>query len=467
MTSLLLHFDPGQRTTDTAFAAEAARTPSGAVIVNPNNPASATSFTWGGANWQFQPGSNDGYGNWHLTRDNVGTGYLFQIVTAGSNLYGYNLKTTTWYRWLGSSWSQVGSAPPFVSGKAVRFLLGASCCSAHGSELPWTKWLGRIPDYDDNGSGSGTAADFVPGVNTSGWSNAKGGGGQLPGDLAYAMVSQDANGHCIDPNGQTYGSLDTVLQAIAAGNYDSAINFQIQNYLVPIASELYFIRISHEWPGPWVCDSPWYGSSDQSPNIPPSDWIAAWRHVHDLLKAKLPNVKYEWDGPYDATQASYYPGDSYVDLIGEDIYIGDGQTNDSQALANWAGAMTGTWGNVSQGGQNISYLLQFMQQHNKPFVVPEWADMAQYSSSSSTGNPIITQFANLFASLSFGPGNAVLVAQSIWDNEAACSGCGLGDYAGKKTAYGQAWPNGFANTHYNGNYWQTPLIPMPAYNFWD
>jgi hypothetical protein len=54
MTSLPLHFHPGQPATDTAFAAEAAQARSGAIIINPNNPASATSFTWGGSNWQFQ-----------------------------------------------------------------------------------------------------------------------------------------------------------------------------------------------------------------------------------------------------------------------------------------------------------------------------------------------------------------------------------------------------------------------------
>jgi hypothetical protein len=53
-----------------------------------------------------------------------------------------------------------------------------------------------------------------------------------------------------------------------------------------------------------------------------------------------------------------------------------------------------------------------------------------------------------------------LPSPSVWDS-------GLADYAGKKAAYGQAWPNGFNSTSYNGTYWPTPLIPMPADNFWD
>jgi Glycosyl hydrolase family 26 len=427
----------------------------GITVYNPWNPQSPRSFTFGGNTWTLEPTSNqDGYGDVWINRNGTPIGYAFEFVTTGTSLYAYNLEYTNWYQWSGSSWSAVGSAPPFVTGTGVPFILGDACCSA--TPFPWTSWLGRIPDYADNYSGTGTIGDWSPGINL--------GGGTLPTDLAYAMVNttwnSDGSVSCLDPNGATYSNSDTVMQAIAAGNYDQAINYQIQNYLVPVAGEIYYIRISHEWPGSWYCDSPWYNASEQSPNVPPADWIAAWQHVHDLLKAKLPNVKFEWDGPSDATQAAYYPGDNYVDLIGIDDYVGAYATDDSSALAAWQATMIG-----QTGGANLSYLLPFQQQHNKPFVMPEWADQSEYSSPTGI-NPIVTQFANLFASLSVGPGNAVLVAQSVWDNDAGCT-CGLADYPGRMTAYGQPWPNGFANTHYSGAYWPTPLIPMPTANFWD
>ena len=448
VTTLPPHVQPWPPT-NAAFAAEAARAPSNIVVVNPNNPVSATSFVWGGTNWRFESGTNDGFGDWHLTRSGVGTGYLFQVVIKGANLYGYNLDTTTWYRWSGSSWSQVGSSPPFVSGTAVPFLLGANCCSKT-SDTPWTAWLGRIPDYDDNGSGFGVDAYWIPGQNL--------GGAQLPGDISYAMAGWNST-TCFDPNGQPYSDLSTMLQGIAAGNYDSTINSQIQKYLVPITAQLYFIRISHEWNGNWYCDSPWYKREERASGVvSPSVWIAAWRHIHDLLKAQLPNARLEWDGPTDATQAAYYPGDNYVDLIGNDAYVGKGVTNDSGAAVAWRNRMNGS------DGWNFSYLITFQQQHNKPLVFPEWSDQSQYSSTLPTGNPIITQFANLFASLSLGPGKAGLVAQAYWDNDMGTTCCGLGDFAGKKTAYRQPWPNGFANTHYKGAYWKTPL--MPSANFW-
>ena len=71
---------------------------------------------------------------------------------------------------------------------------------------------------------------------------------------------------------------------------------------VPIARQLHLIGISHEWN--WYCDSPWSARTERAPGIVSSVWIAAWRHVRDLLKANLPNAKFEWDGPSDATLAT-------------------------------------------------------------------------------------------------------------------------------------------------------------------
>ena len=150
-----------------------------------------------------------------------------------------------------------------------------------------------------------------------------------------------------------------------------------------------------------------------------------------LLKAKLLRVKFEWDGPSDETQAAYYPGDNYVDVIGIDACVGDGATNDSAALADWTASITG-----QRGWLNLSYLLTFSAAAQQAVRCAGMGWSQRLPSKLRTGNPIITQFANLFASLSLGPRNAVLVAQSYWDNDAACAGCGLGDYAGKKAAYG-------------------------------
>ena len=385
----------------------------------------------------------------------VGVGSFFQVAISpdGSTLYGYNLPTTTWYQIAPSGTStSLGSAPPaalIASTTGVPFILGANCCSNTG-DTPWTAWLGRIPDYDDNGSGFGVDAYWIPGQNL--------GGGQLPGDISYAMAGWNST-TCFDPNGQPYSDLSTMLQGITAGNYDSTINSQIQNYLVPIAAQLYDIRISHEWIGSWYCDSPFYWANPGT--VSPSVWVPAWQHIHDLLKAQLPNVKFEWDGPTNDTMAAYYPGDDYVDLIGNDAYVGNGTASDSDSMTAWTNRMFG------YDGWNFSYLIAFAQQHNKPMVFPEWSDQSQYSSTLPTGNPIITQFANLFASISLGPGNTGVVGQAYWDNDEGTTCCGLGDFAGKMTAYGQPWPNGFYGTTYTGTYWPTPLITMPAVNFWD
>ena len=120
------------------------------------------------------------------------------------------------------------------------------------------------------------------------------------------------------------------------------------------------------------------------------------------------------------------------------------------------------------GFLNRGYLLTFAQQHNKPSVWPEWCD------SSAAPNQVdaymITQFANLFASVQ-GPGNTGIIAHGYWDRTANNGGlpCALSDYPAKKIAFGQAFPNGFKGTHYNGTYWlqsNSALIPMPNKNHW-
>jgi hypothetical protein len=59
----------------------------------------------------------------------------------------------------------------------------------------------------------------------------------------------------------------------------------------------------------------WYGYSKS-----PSEFIAAWRHIHDLFKqAGVTNVSWVWCpnlGP--SNWDPYYPGNSYVDVVGVD-----------------------------------------------------------------------------------------------------------------------------------------------------
>jgi mannan endo-1,4-beta-mannosidase len=121
-------------------------------------------------------------------------------------------------------------------------------------------------------------------------------------------------------NAWSYGAMDfvvwepwdTTLSKIAAGDSDAYITqfaTAVRNLNVPIA-----LSFGHEFNGNWY---PWGTTGTTA-----ADFVAAWKHVHDLFaQAGATNVIWIWD-PNDiypvpnVSLQQYYPGDSYVDWVG-------------------------------------------------------------------------------------------------------------------------------------------------------
>lgn len=110
---------------------------------------------------------------------------------------------------------------------------------------------------------------------------------------------------------------DHSLASIAAGDTDGYVRGvakAVAKLNLPIA-----ISIAHEMNGDWY---PW-GRKSASPQ----DFVAAWRHVHDIFdSAGATNVIWVWSPnitlPAPNTRlAPYYPGDSYVDWAGMTGYF--------------------------------------------------------------------------------------------------------------------------------------------------
>jgi mannan endo-1,4-beta-mannosidase len=103
---------------------------------------------------------------------------------------------------------------------------------------------------------------------------------------------------------------------IAAGKYDPYITTfatAARKLNLPLA-----MTFAHEMNGGWY---PW-GTKQTKP----ADYVAAWRHVHDLFdRADAHNVIWVWT-PNDINPvpsvalAPLYPGDAYVDWVGIDGY---------------------------------------------------------------------------------------------------------------------------------------------------
>jgi len=108
------------------------------------------------------------------------------------------------------------------------------------------------------------------------------------------------------------------LSDVTAGTYDSYIRefaTAAKNWGHP-----FFLRFNWEMNGSWF---PWGEGANGNQ---PGDFVAAWRHVHDIFsEVGADNVTWVWcpnidpDGIF-ANLASLYPGDSYVDWTGLDGY---------------------------------------------------------------------------------------------------------------------------------------------------
>jgi hypothetical protein len=111
---------------------------------------------------------------------------------------------------------------------------------------------------------------------------------------------------------------DFQLGDVIEGRYD--------NFIREFAEEAqewghpFFLRFNWEMNGGWF---PW---SEQANGNSPGQYVAAWRHVHDIFTAAgATNATWVWcpfveGGDPAARLSSLYPGDAYVDWTGLDGY---------------------------------------------------------------------------------------------------------------------------------------------------
>lgn len=107
------------------------------------------------------------------------------------------------------------------------------------------------------------------------------------------------------------------LDRITAGDFDT----YIQQWGTALASwgKPVMLRFAHEMNGNWY---PWAESANGNQA---GDYVAAWRHVHDVVAATgATNVQWVWapNVPYwgSTPLSGLYPGAAYVDTVGLDGY---------------------------------------------------------------------------------------------------------------------------------------------------
>lgn len=110
------------------------------------------------------------------------------------------------------------------------------------------------------------------------------------------------------------------LTTITRGDFDPYIRRYADD--AKVWGHPFYLRFAHEMNGNWY---PWGTGPHNPEGNTPADYVAAWRHVHDLfVQEGAANVRWVWSPntlSSNSPQATAtYPGDAYVDWLAMDGY---------------------------------------------------------------------------------------------------------------------------------------------------
>jgi hypothetical protein len=150
----------------------------------------------------------------------------------------------------------------------------------------------------------------------------------------------------------------TCWNAGAAGAYDSYFTTVAQN-LVEYGQGNAILRIGWEFnvPGEYS----WYASGFSA------QFVLYWQNIVNTMRA-VPgaNFAFDWNpniGSAISNLSAYYPGNSYVDAVGFDLFDWGWKT--------YPGAQQ-VWSNYLTENQGLNWLVSFGAANDKPLTLPEW-----------------------------------------------------------------------------------------------
>jgi len=160
-----------------------------------------------------------------------------------------------------------------------------------------------------------------------------------------------------DPTSGSASQPSYSLAKIVNGSFDAYITRWATQ--IKASGQPLWLRFAHEMNGNWY---PWAEGVNGNTS---GQYVAAWRHVHDIFtQVGAKNVTWVWTPNVimgnTPTLASLYPGDAYVDWIGVDGY-------------NWG--TTQSWGSTWQTFDQVfgPTLASLQQISAKPIVIAEMA----------------------------------------------------------------------------------------------
>jgi len=175
-------------------------------------------------------------------------------------------------------------------------------------------------------------------------------------------------------NGETtkgyFEAASSTLVAAAAGGYNSKF-YDLGELLVKDGFSNTIIDLGREMNGAWY---EW--SEHRAPSYEPDAYILAWRQIVTTMRS-VPgeHFKFLWTVfMTDTSVAECWPGSSYVDYIGTDIFDWYGGVNNTYPhTASGALDHEKKWQQILTAGPGgLNWTAAFSRVTGKPIIVPEW-----------------------------------------------------------------------------------------------
>ncbi|WP_328584423.1 glycosyl hydrolase [Streptomyces sp. NBC_00370] len=181
------------------------------------------------------------------------------------------------------------------------------------------------------------------------------------------------------------------LAAGAAGDYDGYFR-TLGESLVAAGLGSAWLRIGWEFNGGWYA---WRASSDTA------HWATFFQAVVGSMRGVAgSDFRFIWNptiGYQQVPADQLYPGDSYVDFIGLDVYDQSWAANTypwpaGSTAAQIAAAQQTAWTNDIHGGDHgLAYWKTYADSHGKYLVVPEWGVCDRGDTHGGLDNPAFVQ----------------------------------------------------------------------------
>ena len=151
----------------------------------------------------------------------------------------------------------------------------------------------------------------------------------------------------------------TPLSEVAAGTHDDSYRYLAKKLVAKGFGDA-ILRVGWEFNGGWY---PWAAAGHAQ------DWVAAYRHIVDVMRS-VPgqHFRFDWNPAHSQLGIkpdAVYPGDDYVDIIGQDVYCNWWKDADKDPKTRWNTMMNQPYG--------LLWHKNFAGKHGKPMSFPEWA----------------------------------------------------------------------------------------------